>query len=334
MKKHLILLLLGFALCNSACMFIETKTFQDDKIDADIKAEIAPLNKQIFNSLMTRNVGGIKKLMSPQMLDSAGTTIDTIVNTVANTYKGKEYKILDEFYTKNAIPGKRITLISNKGNINNYTIEYGVLNRETYVSLMVSQNLPINFAVLTVFGKYDDKWKLNILSVNDYSILDKTAPEYYATALQQFRKGDTIDAALNIITASAVGHPGGKHLKYQDDDDMQTFYTSTIAEANAAYHFPIPLKQIKTGPELYAIVPKLITDKKQQGIYPVIKYMSKIKITDTVALKQENNAVQKAVGSMFKGITEDKNYILYDAFNELPNGKASPNYYVFIQKLK
>jgi len=333
MKKRLILLLLGFALCSPACMFIETKTTQNDNIDADIRAEIAPLNKKVFNCLMTNNVAGLKKLMSKILIDSSGKNIDTIVHMTAE-YKAKSYKILDEFYTKNAFPGRPVTIVRNKGDLNNYTIKYGALNREMYASIMVSEGLPINFAVLAVYGKYDDVWKLNIISVNDYTILGKTAPEYYADALQDGRKNDTIDAAMKILTASVIGHPGGKHFKYQDDDDMQVFYTGTIANANATYHFPITLTQIKTRPQILGVTPKVITEKPEPGVFPIIKYKSAINIADTVALKAENLEIQKMIGTVFKSITDNNNYIFYDALNLLPDGKASPRYYVFVQKLK
>jgi hypothetical protein len=152
MKKYLILLYLGFALGDSACTFIQTKTTQNNEIDADTRAEIAPLNKKVFNYLMTNNVSDLKTLMSKQLLDSAGKTVDTIVHATATKFKATSYKILDEFYTKNAFHGRQVTIVTHKGDVNNYTIQYGALNRETYASIMVSEGLPINFAVLTVMA--------------------------------------------------------------------------------------------------------------------------------------------------------------------------------------
>jgi len=333
MKKQLLFLLVTVVLSTSACMFFTTKTYKNNDIDPDVKAEIAPLNKKVFDCLMADNVGGIKKLMSPLMLDSAGESIDTIVHTVAKEFKGKEYTMLDEFYTKHALPGNRVTLTANDGSINNYVIQYGALNHEMYASLFISKNLPINFAVFTVFGKYENGWKLNILSINNYSMLGKTAPEYYAKSMAEYHKGDTIDAALNIIVASALGSPGGKHFQYQDRDDMVAYYSSTVAEANSAYHFPITVKQIKTAPQIFTITPQLITDKTKEGIYPLIKYRSSVNIADTVALKAENNALQKVVGTMFKGIKQDRNYIMYEAFNQLPDGKTPVKDYGFVQRL-
>jgi len=315
-------------------MFKQTKTAQNDGIDAATRAEIAPLNKKEFEYLMSNNVAGLKKLMSKQLLDSAGKAIDTIVHVTASTFKAKSYKVLDEFYTKNAVPGHQVSIVTNKKNADNYTITYGALNREMYASIMVSEGLPINFAVLTVYGKYDNVWKLNIISVNNYSILGKTAPEYYAEAQQDNRKNDTIGAAMKIITASIIRDPGGKHFKYRDDDSLQAFYTGTIANANAAYHFPITLTQIKSRPQILGIMPKLITGKPQPGLFPIIKYKSAINIADTVALKAENLEIQKMIGTVFKSITDNNNYIFYDALNLLPDGKASPKYYVFVQKLK
>jgi hypothetical protein len=138
---------------------------------------------------------------------------------------------------------------------------------------------------------------------------------------------------MKIITASIIRHPGGKHFKYLDDDNMQAFYANSIANANATYHFPITLMQIKTRPQILGITPKLITAKPQPGLFPVIKYRSAINIADTVALKAENLAIQKTIGTVFKRITDNNNYIFYDALNLLPDGKASPKYYAFVQRI-
>jgi hypothetical protein len=252
---------------------------------------------------------------------------------MADAFKATDYRILDEFYTKNSSLTSTTKLISNKGDVNFYELEYRALNREMYVTVMVSKNLPINCCVLAIYGKYGDTWKLNVLQIGEYDAIGKTAPEYYESATEKLRKGDTVDAAIMMTVASELADPAGKYLKYTNVDDMKNFYTSTLSGANATYNFPIAVKQVKTQPQIFAVSPQLINDKKDQGVYPMIKYKSAINLKDTVALKAENVALQKVVGTLFKGITEDKKCIMYRVFNQMPDGKTVVQHYGFVQYL-
>lgn len=272
--------------------------------------------------------------MSPILLDSAGTKVDTVVNTMANAFHATDYRVLDEYYTKNSSLISPTKLTSNKGDVNFYELEYRALTPETYIAVIVSKNLPINCCVMAIYGKYGNSWKLNVLEIGEYDALGKTASEYYESAIEKLRKGDTIDAANMITIASEIATPAGKYIRYNNVDDMKTFYNSTIADGNANYHFPVTVTQIKTQPQIYAITAQLIEGEKDRGIYPLIKYRSAIDLKDTIALKAENMALQKVIGTLFKGITEDKKIIMYRAFNGVPDGKTNIDQYGFIQRLQ
>lgn len=49
---------------------------------------------------MTKNVAGVKQLMSATLVNKSGKKIDTIVNTFGGAFKATNYKLLDEFYTE------------------------------------------------------------------------------------------------------------------------------------------------------------------------------------------------------------------------------------------
>lgn len=333
MKKLPLFAFLVFMLTVASCTYFDPKTTQNEAIDKDIRTRMAALNKKLFKSIMSKDIKSVKSLMSPALLDSVGKKVDTVVNTMADAFHATDYRVLDEYYTTHSSLSSPTKLTSNKGDVNFYQLEYRALNPETYTVIMVSKNLPVNCCVMAIYGKYRDTWQLHILEIGEYDMFGKTAPEYYATATQKLRKADTIDAAMMMTVASELSRPAGEYLKYNNVDDMKTFYSSTIAEANATYHFPITVKQVKTQPKIFAISPQLLNDGKDKGIYPIIKYKTAINLKDTVALKAENLALQKVVGTLFKGITEDKKCIIYHAYNQVPDGKTLVNRYGFIQRL-
>ncbi len=115
---------------------------------------------------------------------------------------------------------------------------------------------------------------------------------------------------------------------------MKTFYLKTIQAASDKYHFPLTIAQIKTKPQVFAIENQLITKDEPQGIFPIIRYKSAISVADTVALKAENKEMQKAIGGVFKGIDQNRPLIIYEAYNQIPNGKTEVKRFGMMQKLK
>ncbi|MEO7212314.1 hypothetical protein [Mucilaginibacter sp.] len=336
MKKSFALILFAFITCIvfQSCYLGGNRTWANDHIDESVRTEIHALNKKLFQAFMARDIAAGKQLMSPALLAQTGVKIDTIINAVGESFQAANYDVIDEYYTKNTTTGINTVLPSNKGNNNDYTLNYTALNKEMYVSLLAPKGLSVNCMILAIYGKYDDGWKVNILHVGEYTILGKTAPDYYAEALKLYNKGSIIDAANTMFMAAELRAPGDKYLTYKVQTQMQPFYNKMLDEANTKYKFPVSLTQVKTAPKVFAISPQFLGEEQYKGVYPIIKYQSAINIADTVALKVENNAIQKVIGGTFKGIDEDKAYVIYQAFNQIPDGKTLVKHYGFIQKLK
>ena len=219
-------------------MFFTPKTYKDDDIDKDLRTEIAALNKKLFKAIMTKNIKTVKSLMTKQLVDSSGKRIDTVINTIASVYKAKNYRVVGEYYSVHSSFIHPTSFVVND-NLTSYTISFKPIAMETYTSVIVSKDLPINCCILAIYAKNNDTWGLTILEMGSYDVLGKTAPDYYSEAIDKFHKGDTIDAAEMIIIASEIGSPRpGKYIQYSNLDDMKDFYTSTLADANAPVSFP------------------------------------------------------------------------------------------------
>lgn len=114
---------------------------------------------------------------------------------------------------------------------------------------------------------------------------------------------------------------------------MRIFFSTVLDDANNKFKFPVTVSQLKTTPQIFAVSPQYTGDKANDGIVPLIKYKSNIKLTDTVALKAENKDLQSVIGIVFKGIDQNNKTIFYQAFN-LDDGKPNNKHYGFIQKIK
>jgi hypothetical protein len=335
MKKQIPLILFTFLAITffQSCKEPATGFWMNDKINSDVKKQIAELNNKLFKGIMNKDINAVKSLLSPELLKRSGTKLDTLVNNTGQIYNAKEYELLDEFYTKHHIGNFIDSLKTNKGDSTDYVITYRAMNEEMCTSVIVTKNLPVNCLILAVYGKYGSNWKLNVLQIGEYSIFNKIAPDYYKTAKELYRNGSVLDAANLLVITSQLGSPVGDFFHYRNEDAMRMLFSTVLDDANNKFKFPVTISQLKTMPQIFSVSPQYTGDAANQGIVPLIKYKTNIKLTDTVALKAENKDLQSVIGVVFKGVDQNNKAIFYQAYN-LADGKPNNQHYGFIQKLK
>ncbi|HWZ36481.1 MAG TPA: hypothetical protein VNW51_09995 [Mucilaginibacter sp.] len=335
MKKSIIYL---FAALLTTAMFQGCKSKGgakvNDEINSDTRAKIAELNKKLFNGITTDNVNAVRALLSPDLIKKNGSELDMVIDRCSKRYPAKDFEILDEYLSSGLKKSDNDTVRSARGNDNDYTIGFQAMNDEMYTSLLITKGLTVNGAILAVYGKYGNDWKINILQMGDYSIAGKNAVDYYKEAQALYSKGNLADATDMIIITSQLVSPAGNYFSYKNESDMRILFSKVVDEANATFRLPIVISQVKTAPQIFQMSPQVVEEVGHQGVFPLIKYKSGIKLTDTVALKAENQALQQSIGAIFKGIDQNNQYILYQAYNETSEGKAEAKHYGFIQKLR
>ncbi|MES2375679.1 MAG: hypothetical protein V4553_03825 [Bacteroidota bacterium] len=335
MKKLTSFILFTFLVINflQSCKEPATVFKMNGDINSDTKKQIAELDEKLFKGIMNKDASSVRLLLSPELLKRSGKNLDTLVNNTGQIYNAKEYELLDEFYTKHHIGNFIDSLKTNKGDSTDYVITYRAMNEEMYTSVMVTKNLPVNCLILAVYGKYGNDWKLNVLQIGEYSIFNKIARDYYKTAKDLYSNGSVLDAANMLVITSQLGNPVGDFFHYRNEDAMRIFFSTVLDDANNKFKFPVTVTQLKTMPQIFSVSPQYTGDAANQGIVPLIKYKTNIKLTDTVALKAENKDLQSVIGVVFKGIDQNNKLILYQAYN-LADGKPNNLHYGFIQKIK
>lgn len=335
MKKNIIYLLaiILFTTAFQSCTG-DKGIKENDQISNSTRAAIAALNKKLFDGITSGNVAAVKALLSPDLIEKSGTELDTVINRCSKRYPAKDFEILDEYLSKDLKKKNADTIKSQHGNDNDYVISFHAVNNEMYTSVLLTKGLTVNGMILAVYGKYGNDWKVNILQIGDYSIVGKNAVDYYKQALDLYNKGSLVDATDMMIITSQLVSPGGTYFSFNKESDMKIFFSKVIDEANTTYRLPIVINQLKTNPQIFSMSPQVVEEAGHQGVFPVIRYKSSIKLTDTVALKAENQALQQNIGNIFKGMDQNNQYILYQAYNQIPDGKTAPKHYGFIQKLR
>lgn len=328
--KKLILLTIITAFGLQGCNVGTTGTWKDENIEQGLKSEIETLDKKVLEAVTTNNVDLLKSIMSDKLLEKSGSDIGQLIEQASRVITTTDYKVLNQFQSKNSTTGIGNTIVSGVSGLNDYVIHYQALNEEMFISLLIPKSGLDEFIVTNIYGKYPEGWKLNILQFGQYKINGQTAPELYIKAKAKLDNGYIVDAANNMFLCSKVANPANKFWQYQKEDEMKALQETIMKSVNEEYSFPLTLEQVDSKPKILTIYPQGM----KEGYFPMVEYLTNIDLEDTTATKVENNQIHDLIGQTFSGIDKDKKYIFYKAFSEMPNGKTPVPTYGFVKELK
>ena len=326
-QKTFVIILAIFVL--QGCSFGTSGTWENDNIEKDKKEQIKILNDNLFKAIINNDVAGIKALMSDKLLEKGINDLDKLIHEVNASLKSSGYRVLDEYNVHNSTTEINNTLSPGISGDNDYVINYQAVNKEMYISLLLPTGLENELLVTVIYGNYGNQWKINILQFGQYSVLKKSAPDYYKLAKESYDKSYLIDAVNYISLSKQCLRPANDFFKYQKEKDINEFYDKVMEQVNTKFIFPMTLNNVDSKPKVFRIYPQMMNE----GLFPMVRYLTSISLKDTVALKIENEKIKKEVNQIFTGINKDKKFVFYQAFNEIPDGKKMIEHYGFIDKL-
>jgi len=323
MKKLFVIIVTIFGL--QSCIG-GSGVWENDHIEEVKRNQISTLNGKLFKAIVDNDVDGVKALASDKLLEAAGTDLDKLIDQVRSSFKADNYRILNEYNVKNSATGIANAVSSGISGDNDYVVSYQALNEEMYVSLIVPNSLDHEILITAIYGKYENEWKINILQFGQYTMFNKTAPDYYKLAKASYDKSYLVDAVNFASLAMQLLKPASKFFQFQKEKEITEFHEMVMKEVNSKYQFPLTLDNVDTKPKVFRIFPEMGVD----GFFPMVYYLSGINLSDTTALKIENKKVREEVGRLFTGIDQDKKFVFYWAFNTMPDGKTPVEHYGFI----
>ncbi len=306
--------------------FDQPGSWKNEKIKASRRADFHALNDQVFKLLKANDAKQLGFFMSKELIEDTYTT--RLIELVSNRLADNNYELLDEYYVINKFTDND-TVKATKASKNSYDLYYQGITREMYFSFFTPKAGDNKYMITVVYAKYDYGWKISQLDVAPYTINGKTAPELFEMAKQEYAKNYLIDAVNNMSLASNCLRPGDM-WNYPNERDISEFYAKIMTEANDHYKFPFTLTGVPTKPRIIRVYMETV----DEGSYPMVYYLSSIKLADTVALKKENGNIRKVIGNVMPGIDKDNKYIFYSAFNTKPDGRKTVDHYDLTDKLQ
>ena len=309
-----------------SCSSPKPGVYANDQIPSGKKADFHELNTQLFNGLKANDSKALSLIFSQEMIDKRYNL--KMVETISNHIKEGGYTLLDEYYLVNKKRGNDTIKVTGR-DINDHSIVVDAETPEMYVAFFGQKSIPNQWMVSAVYCKLSYGWKVALLDINPYTKNGKTAPELYELAKEKYAKNYLVDA-LDLMMLShdcSVPFQGWINPDVAEGND---FYTKLLNEANDKYRLPFVIKQVPTQPRIF----NMTTQTTPEGVFPMIFYASKVKITDQAGMKKEHDAVRKAIGTIMPGIDKDKKYVFYSVFNKAPNNFESVDRYEVTDTLK
>jgi len=315
------------AIIMSACSLGETK--KDDRIDPQIKKQIHILNKQIVDGLVKNKPENVLRVCSDNLLKKK-SDIKVLIQLLTGNLKEHNFKILNEYYQKNASKKNMSSVNSTQTDNHEYQLRYESRNKEMYVVVSYFEDSTDQKCFTFIYGKYGNVWKLNNMQAGILKIMNKDAYDWYKLAKSDYEKGYLIDAICKIGISTQLLKPANQLWKYKKENEILAFEEKVTKQTYSTYHFPVTVDSVKTKPVIFRVYAQNIPE----GYFPSILYTTTVDMKDVPKLAQECDEIHKNIGKLFKGITTNNKMILYRPMKTMPTGTEKAKQYGFIKKNK
>lgn len=301
-------------------------SWKNAQIKPSIRSDFHQRNDEIFGLLKQDDAEKLKSYESADMVDNAETLRQ--VERISNHLKKDDYVLLDEYYVVHKQKGEN-KIASNRNGVGNYNVGYTTQDQEMYFAFWLPKVGDNKWMISTIWTKYNYGWKLSLLDLGKYTINGKTAPELLKFAKEEYQKKYLVNAANAISLASQCSAPC-QGWKYAGDHEIDSLNNAIMTEANEKVRFPCTLASLPGQPRIVSI----FNEESPEGTYPAVYYITHVKLSDTTALRKENDHIKAVIGHTLPGIDKDKKFLFYSAFNEMPSSARSVKHYDMVQKIE
>ena len=323
---YLLLLLLAL----QSCSLNPTEVTRSSQIDDITLGEINDLDMKIFSAVKGGDFNAFSQMITTELKGKfPGGASDGKWREFTEIFAHRSFRAYDEVHISSMMPGYHLAVTSLR-DTSQYTLSFLTTAREMDISSLVLDDGLTQFLFTALYEKRGGKWLLNGMYTNAYSLLGKTAPEYYSQAKELYGQNDLIDAANAMLICQRCLHPFDTFIRYNKQREIERFGKKLLGETNEKYPMPYVLIGLTNHPVILGVQPQQVKGE----LFVQINYVSKIKLTDSINLKKENKEIQAAIGTLFQGIKQHNKHIYYRAFNEVPNEHNTPSSYGFLETVK
>ena len=293
--------------------------WKDKDIPAGKAEKLHQLNTDLFKAIKT-DIDDAELLLSKEYLEQKNIKVQ--FDHINKLRKDDEYVLLKDYY------------IVNKGDADNLKaadsieLAYKPLAKEMYIACFIPKNKLDKTMLTIVYANYDIGWKANSIVLGYYTQQGKTSTELYELAKKDYAQGYLVNAINNIIMAQNC-LSGSAYIRAANRHEIVEFAKRLMDEANSKFNYPLTISGVKTNPKIFTVSSNAKEGEFTQYIY----YLTKLKLTDTAAVRKENDEIKQHIAGIFPGIDKGKKTMYYSAMNQKPIVGKSIDHLDFEEKI-
>ena len=290
---------------------------ENDEIDESIKQEIHLLNSKTIDAIKRKDKDSIVSLYMEEYRDNKEllNIFDSLLDFISPIVMNNEPKMYKEYYwTRKGIGKGQCTILSHNEAGDKFIISFEGKSNKAFVSLLTVETSSKEYLLSLVYMKEDGDWRLYSLRMGDLKIAGKSVMDWYRESKSLYEKDFLMPAFIRLNAIKDIRRPTPL-FQYQEEKNIIQFYNAILNKINARYTFPIQLNQLRGKPSIYAIRGRFI----KNDLCPLFIYVSSFPIEQKEEIKNEVNSMNDTVMKMFPGISDDVDYICYNAYNEPPS---------------
>ena len=318
------LLILSLFSCKSGV----NNSVSNNGINPKLYEELNSIETEFIQNLKSGNYIEAKKVMSKLLTNSSGDQLSQFLSRLSSTLTNSETSILDQYHIQNSTGELPTTLFSSLDSVGGYLFRIKPINKEAFRSLRKIHSEPTQLLLTNLYTKYNEVWKLDMVKLGEYSILNKNAQLLHLEAEAEYENGNLLNASNLIFLSSQVSRPAGILYTDKNFEAMERSFKTIIEELRATYSFPILFENVSTKPKIFNFTPEVLAE----GIIPTIAYQTSIPISDTLRLRKENDEVHMKIETVLKNVKNNNKHIIYKAMNEIPDGTKGVDTYTFVKE--
>ena len=322
MRNVLLSILIIFTLFITSCSVGvgDTITQHNSEIDNTILDPIKILDDKVLESIKNNKPDEILEISSEDFKKNSGN-IKEFIGSINESTKDKTFDYKDRYYCRVDKIGKYSFSVETSPN-DSFYVNLEAVSKDIFVSLIKSNSNSNDYLLSLVYIKEQNIWKLQSINVGEYSYDGMNAADLYEKAKLLDGKEYKVPAALYSVLSSKLLHPA-PFLQYKNESEITNYNKKLLESLKNDYTFPQDLKYANNI-KIYGFD---VRDVKE-GIVPVIKYTTNIKLSNKEAIEKEANDINNAVTIQYPGMKENFKFFLYEAFSEPPvDSKITYNCY-------
>ncbi len=284
-------------------------------IDEKLRNQIDKKNQLVLTSLFKNDQAALDDIASKYLKNGNGLNgFGAIAEDFGSRMKAPTYTVFEEHHFESSAPLVEVKMesgLSRGADTNTFELRIKSNAEESYLSLLLHNYGDCELLVTTLYGNYEEGWKLDFIGTGILTIYGLTGTEWHYKSKNLWEEGDTVNAFLFSLLSHIATGPCPGVFAYDLGDEVKKYNEKIKVEFEEAFDLPRVMNSVGSTPEILGIGMK---GNSVMTFLPWVQYTTNL--SDTSAMLKERDLVFEGIHTVFPGIDKYFTTVLFDAYEK------------------